>query len=111
VELARALIASPRLLLLDKPMAGMSAGEKAAMSDFTRGAHEQFATTIILIEHDMGVVMEISHHITVLDHGKRIAEGTPEAIQSNQDVIDAYLGVAHESDGDDNVGNEAVLAA
>ena len=74
VELARALIASPRLLLLDEPMAGMSAGEKAAMSDFIRGAHEQYATTIILIEHDMGVVMELSDHITVLDHGKRIAK-------------------------------------
>jgi branched-chain amino acid transport system ATP-binding protein len=103
VELARALIASPRLLLLDEPMAGMSAGEKADMSDFIRGAHELTASTIILIEHDMGVVMDLSDHITVLDHGKRIAEGKPEAIQSNQDVIDAYLGVAHEGDGDDVV--------
>jgi branched-chain amino acid transport system ATP-binding protein len=106
VELARALIASPRLLLLDEPMAGMSAGEKAAMSNFIRAAHEQAAMTIILIEHDMGVVMGLSDHITVLDHGKRIAEGTPAAIQGNQDVIDAYLGVAHEGDDDD-----AVLAA
>jgi branched-chain amino acid transport system ATP-binding protein len=103
VELARALIAAPRLLLLDEPMAGMSAGEKAAMSDFIREAHEQFATTIILIEHDMGVVMDLSDHITVLDHGRRIAEGTPAAVQNNQDVIDAYLGVAHEGDGDDTV--------
>jgi branched-chain amino acid transport system ATP-binding protein len=103
VELARALIATPRLLLLDEPMAGMSAAEKAAMSDVIREAHDQSTTTIILIEHDMGVVMELSGHITVLDHGKRIAEGTPEAIQNNQDVIDAYLGVAHEGDGDDSV--------
>jgi branched-chain amino acid transport system ATP-binding protein len=101
VELARALIASPRLLLLDEPMAGMSAGEKADMSDLIREAHERTATTIILIEHDMGVVMELSDRITVLDHGQRIAEGTPEAIQRNQDVIDAYLGVAH--GGDDTV--------
>lgn len=111
VELARALIASPRLLLLDEPMAGMSSGEKAAMSDFIRGAHEQTAATIILIEHDMGVVMDLSDHITVLDHGKRIAEGTPEAIQNNQDVIDAYLGVAHEGDGDDNDDSATALAA
>ena len=103
VELARALIAAPRLLLLDEPMAGMSAGEKAAMSDFIREAHDRSGTTIILIEHDMGVVMDLSDHITVLDHGRRIAEGTPAAIQSNQDVIDAYLGVAHEGDGDDTV--------
>ena len=103
VELARALIASPRLLLLDEPMAGMSAGEKAAMSDFIREAHDKTSTTIILIEHDMGVVMDLSDHITVLDHGKRIAEGTPAAIQNNPDVIDAYLGVAHEGDGDDVV--------
>jgi branched-chain amino acid transport system ATP-binding protein len=78
------------------------------MSDFIRGAHEQTTTTIILIEHDMGVVMDLSDHITVLDHGKRIAEGTPEAIQANQDVIDAYLGIAHDGDGD---GDDAVLAA
>ena len=106
VELARALIASPRLLLLDEPMAGMTSGEKATLSGLIRDAHAHSGTTIILIEHDMGVVMDLSHHITVLDHGKRIAEGTPTAIQANPDVIDAYLGVAHEDDGDD-----AVLAA
>jgi branched-chain amino acid transport system ATP-binding protein len=106
VELARALIASPRLLLLDEPMAGMTAGEKGAMSGFIREARIGTGVTIILIEHDMGVVMDLSDHVTVLDHGKRIAEGTPAAIQANQDVIDAYLGVAHEGDDD-----EAVLAA
>jgi branched-chain amino acid transport system ATP-binding protein len=103
VELARALIASPRLLLLDEPMAGMTSGEKASLSGFIRDAHALSGATIILIEHDMGVVMDLSDHITVLDHGRRIAEGTPAAIQSNQDVIDAYLGVAHEGDGDDTV--------
>jgi branched-chain amino acid transport system ATP-binding protein len=106
VELARALIASPRLLLLDEPMAGMTSGEKVVMSDFIRDARMELDATIILIEHDMGVVMDLSDHITVLDHGKRIADGTPAAIQANQDVIDAYLGVAHDGDGDD-----AVLAA
>jgi branched-chain amino acid transport system ATP-binding protein len=84
----------------------MTAGEKVAMSGFIRDAHEHSAATIILIEHDMGVVMDLSDHITVLDHGRRIAEGVPAAIQVNQDVIDAYLGVAHEGDDDD-----AVLAA
>jgi branched-chain amino acid transport system ATP-binding protein len=100
VELARALIAVPRLLLLDEPMAGMSAGEKAAMSGFIREAHAHSAATIILIEHDMGVVMDLSDRITVLDHGKRIADGTPMEIQANQDVVDAYLGVAHDGDDD-----------
>jgi branched-chain amino acid transport system ATP-binding protein len=103
VELARALIAEPRLLLLDEPMAGMTAGEKATLIGFIRGAHAVSGATIILIEHDMGVVMDLSDHITVLDHGRRIAEGTPAAVQANQDVIDAYLGVAHEGDGDDTV--------
>jgi branched-chain amino acid transport system ATP-binding protein len=103
VELARALIAEPRLILLDEPMAGMTSGEKGALSALIREAHVHSGATIILIEHDMGVVMDLSDHITVLDHGKRIAEGTPAAIQSNQDVIDAYLGVAHDGDGDDTV--------
>jgi branched-chain amino acid transport system ATP-binding protein len=81
----------------------MTAGEKAAMSGFIRDAHEHSAATIILIEHDMAVVMDLSDHITVLDHGKRIAEGEPAAIQANQDVIDAYLGIAHDGDDDDKV--------
>ncbi|MCB8881922.1 ABC transporter ATP-binding protein [Acidisoma cellulosilytica] len=106
VELARALIAGPRLLLLDEPMAGMTAGEKVRMIAFIREAQAHSGVTVILIEHDMGVVMELSDRITVLDHGKRIAQGTPSEIQVNPDVIDAYLGVAHADDGDD-----AVLAA
>jgi branched-chain amino acid transport system ATP-binding protein len=101
VELARALVAKPRLLLLDEPMAGMTAAEKADMSRLIRVAREETAATIILIEHDMGVVMDLSDRITVLDHGRHISEGTPAAILSNPHVIDAYLGVAHEGDEDE----------
>jgi len=86
VELGRALAAEPQLLLLDEPMAGMNSEEK---EDMCRG------TTIVLIEHDMGVVMDISNRVVVLDYGCKIAEGTPDEIRGNQDVIDAYLGVAH----------------
>jgi branched-chain amino acid transport system ATP-binding protein len=114
VELARALIAAPRLLLLDEPMAGMTGGEKAALSRFIRDTHARTGTTIILIEHDMGVIMDLSQIITVLDHGKRIAEGTPDVIAADQRVIDAYLGVAHADDGDDEDGDDEtaeVLAA
>lgn len=92
VELARALVAEPRLLLLDEPMAGMSAAEKAEMSGFVRTARETFGTAIVLIEHDIGVVMRLSDRITVLDHGRRIASGTPAEIQAHPAVIAAYLG-------------------
>jgi branched-chain amino acid transport system ATP-binding protein len=109
VELARVLVATPRLLLLDEPMAGMTVGEKEVMSRFIRDAHLRSGATIILIEHDMGVIMDLSDRITVLDHGKHIADGTPEAIRADQAVIDAYLGVAHDDDGDDDMGE--VLAA
>jgi branched-chain amino acid transport system ATP-binding protein len=95
VELARALVARPRLLLLDEPMAGMTATEKQEMSGFIRATREQFQVTVILIEHDIGVVMGLSDRVTVLDYGRKIAEGAPEAVQSDQAVIDAYLGVAH----------------
>ncbi|MBZ9605517.1 ABC transporter ATP-binding protein [Phyllobacterium chamaecytisi] len=97
VELARALVADPAILLLDEPMAGMSAPEKAEMSDFVRAANRQYGTTIILVEHDIGVVMGLSDHIAVLDYGRKIADGTPEEIRTDQGVIDAYLGVAPEN--------------
>lgn len=97
VELARALAMEPDLLLLDEPMAGMNVEEKEDMSRFIINLNEQFGTTIALIEHDMGVVMDISDRILVLDYGRRIAPcGTPDEVRANQNVIDAYLGVPHE---------------
>ena len=96
VELARALAAEPDLLLLDEPMAGMNLEEKEDMSRFIIDTNEELGTTIALIEHDMGVVMDISHRVIVLDYGSKIADGSPQEVRGNQDVIDAYLGVAHE---------------
>jgi len=95
VELARALAAEPSLLLLDEPMAGMNVEEKQDMCRFILDVNEQYGTTIVLIEHDMGVVMDISDRVVVLDYGKKIGDGTPDEIRANQAVIDAYLGVAH----------------
>jgi len=97
VELGRALAAEPELLLLDEPMAGMNLEEKEDMCRFVLDVNEQFGTTIALIEHDMGVVMDISDRVVVLDYGKKIADGTPNEVRSNQAVIDAYLGVAHDA--------------
>ncbi len=92
VELGRALAAEPKLLLLDEPMAGMNLEEKEDIARFILDANEERGTTICLIEHDMGVVMDISDRIAVLEYGRKIAEGTPDEIRSNPDVIKAYLG-------------------
>ena len=94
VELGRALAAEPRILLLDEPMAGMNVEEKQDMCRFILDVNDQFGTTIVLIEHDMGVVMDISDRVVVLDYGRKIGDGTPDEVRSNQDVINAYLGVA-----------------
>jgi len=95
VELARALAAEPTLLLLDEPMAGMNLEEKQDMCRFILDVNDEFGTTICLIEHDMGVVMDISDRVVVLDYGRKIGDGTPQEIKTNKEVIDAYLGVQH----------------
>ncbi len=95
VELGRALAAEPTLLLLDEPMAGMNVEEKQDMCRFILDVNDEFGTTIVLIEHDMGVVMDISDRVVVLDYGKKIGDGSPEEVRHNPDVIAAYLGTSH----------------
>ncbi len=95
VELGRALAMEPDLLLLDEPMAGMNVEEKEDMCRFILDINDEFGTTIALIEHDMSVVMDLSDRVVVLDYGRKIADGTPEEVRSNREVIDAYLGVRH----------------
>ncbi len=95
VELGRALAAEPKMLLLDEPIAGMNMDEKLDMACFIQEINRNRGTTIVLIEHDMGVVMDISDHVVVMDYGEKIGDGTPQEIKNNQTVIDAYLGVSH----------------
>jgi branched-chain amino acid transport system ATP-binding protein len=95
VDLGRALAMEPKVLLLDEPMAGMNVEEKQDMCRFVLDVNDEFGTTIVLIEHDMGVVMDISDRVVVLDYGKKIGDGTPEAVRANPDVISAYLGTSH----------------
>ena len=94
VDLGRALAMEPRILLLDEPMAGMNIEEKQDMSRFILDVNDEYGTTIVLIEHDMGVVMDISDRVVVLDYGKKIGDGTPEQVRSNPEVIRAYLGAS-----------------
>ena len=96
VELGRALAAEPDLLLLDEPMAGMNVEEKEDMCRFVLDLNDEFGTTIALIEHDMSVVMDISDRVVVLDYGRKIADGSPDQVRANKDVIDAYLGVSQD---------------
>ena len=95
VDLGRALAMEPTVLLLDEPMAGMNVEEKQDMSRFILDVNDEFGTTIVLIEHDMSVVMDISDRVVVLDYGKKIGDGTPDEVRNNEDVISAYLGTSH----------------
>jgi branched-chain amino acid transport system ATP-binding protein len=95
VDLGRALAMEPQVLLLDEPMAGMNVEEKQDMCRFVLDVNEEFGTTIVLIEHDMGVVMDISDRVVVLDYGKKIGDGTPEEVRNSPEVISAYLGTSH----------------
>ena len=95
VDLGRALALEPQVLLLDEPMAGMNVEEKQDMCRFILDVNDEFGTTVVLIEHDMGVVMDISDPVVVLDYGKKIGDGTPDEVRNNPEVISAYLGTGH----------------
>jgi branched-chain amino acid transport system ATP-binding protein len=99
VELGRALALDPKVLLLDEPMGGMNQEEKEDIARFILDINSEWGTTIILIEHDMGVVMDISHRVAVLDNGRNIAQGNPQQVQNNPDVIRAYLGAGRVRQG------------
>jgi branched-chain amino acid transport system ATP-binding protein len=100
LEIARALSSDPKLLLLDEPTAGMNPQESAALTTFMRKVRDERGLTILLIEHDMQVIMEVSEYITVLDHGQKIAEGTPEEVRTNERVVEAYLGKQGEKEAE-----------
>ena len=96
VELGRALAMEPDILLLDEPMAGMNVEEKEDMCRFILDVNDEFGTTTVLIEHDMGVVMDLSDRVVVMDYGKKIGDGSPNEVRNNEEVIKAYLGVSHD---------------
>jgi branched-chain amino acid transport system ATP-binding protein len=98
VEFGRALVSEPKLLLLDEPLAGMNYEEKLEMSRYVVDANRDFGTTVVLIEHDMGVVLDLAHHVVVLDYGCKIADGSPTDVRHDRGVIDAYLGQVHDEE-------------
>jgi branched-chain amino acid transport system ATP-binding protein len=95
VELARAIVGEPRLLLLDEPLAGMNAAEKQEVAEIIATLNRELKLTIVLIEHDVGIVLKLAHHVVVLDYGRKLADGLPEEIRDNPDVIAAYIGAEH----------------
>ena len=101
VEIARALASKPRLLLLDEPTAGMNPAESDQLTQFMRRLRDERGLSILLIEHDMKVIMGVSEHITVLDHGEKIAEGDPETVRANPQVVEAYLGTSASQERED----------
>lgn len=95
VELARAIVGEPRLLLLDEPLAGMNSTEKQEIAEIIASLNRDLKLTIVLIEHDIGIVLKLAHHVVVLDYGRKLADGTPDTIRDNPDVIAAYIGSEH----------------